>query len=304
MGRFIFFTGYRRNFINRLAAMTCLVLVSSMLTLAQTSRGTVSGVVKDQTGAVIPGATVTLVNTDTTVERTVTTNDEGFYRFDAVDLGNYSVRIVASSFGTATKTGIIVNANQTSAVDADLTPGTQEVTVEVTADAGGQLQTEAPVRGGNISPRQITELPIGGLNPVSLALTLPGVSSNRGGFGVGTFSVNGARGRSNNFLIDGTENNDISVAGQGFQITNQDAVQEVSVQTANFDSEFGRAGGGVINVITRGGTSEFHGTASFIYDTSTDDALTAAQSRATRVTQRGATSPPFNAIICISHDLI
>jgi len=273
------------------------MLVSSLFTLAQTSRGTVSGIVKDQTGAVIPGATVTLVNTDTTVERTATTNDEGFYRFDAVDLGNYSVRIAAASFGTATKTGIIVNANQTSAVDADLIPGSQEVVVEVTADAGGQLQTEAAVRGGNISPRQITELPIGGLNPVSLALTLPGVSSNRGGFGVGTFSVNGARGRSNNFLIDGTENNDISVAGQGFQITNQDAVQEVSVQTANYDSEFGRAGGAVVNVITRGGTSEFHGTARFLYDTSTDDALTAAQSRQTRVTQLGATSPAFNATI-------
>ena len=297
MDKFIFFTRYGRKFINRLATLVCLVLVSFMFTLAQTSRGTVSGIVKDQTGAVIPGATVTLVNTDTTVERTATTNDEGFYRFDAVDLGNYSVRIAATNFGTATKTGIIVNANQTSAVDADLIPGTQEVNVEVTADAGGQLQTESSVRGGNISPRQITELPINGLNPVALALTLPGVSSNRGGFGVGTFSVNGARGRSNNFLIDGTENNDISVAGQGFQITNTDAVQEVSVQTANYDSEFGRAGGAVVNVITRGGTSEFHGTASLLYDTSTDDALTAAQSRQTRVTKRGATSPPFNASV-------
>lgn len=296
MNNFYFFTIYRDKFINRLVAAVCLIFLSSILTLAQTSRGTVSGIVKDQTGAVIPGAEVTLTNIDTTVARAATTNDEGFYRFDAVDLGNYSVRITAPNFGTATKTGIVVNANQTSAIDVDLAPGTQEVVVEVTADAGGQLQTEAPVRGGNISPRQITELPIGGLNPVALALTLPGVSSNRGGFGVGTFSVNGARGRSNNFLIDGTENNDISVAGQGFQITNQDAVQEVSVQTANYDSEFGRAGGAVVNVITRGGTSEFHGTASFLYDTSTDDALTAAQSRADRVTRFGATSPPFNAL--------
>jgi hypothetical protein len=167
--------------------------------ICSTSRGAVSGVVKDQTGGVIQGATVTLINTDTAVERTATTNNEGLYRFEAVDLGNYSVRIGASGFGTATKTGVIVNANQTSAVDADLATGSQEVVVEVTADAGGQLQTEAPVRGGNISPRQITELPIGSLNPVSLALTLPGVSSNRGGFGVGTFSVNGARGRSNTF---------------------------------------------------------------------------------------------------------
>ena len=291
MDKSIFLTGCKRVPINHLIAVVCLMLVSSMFTLAQTSRGTVSGIVKDQTGAVIPGASVTLINTDTTVERTVTSNDEGFYRFDAVDLGNYSVRIAAPNFGSATKTGIVVNANQTSAVDADLAPGSQEVVVEVTADAGGQLQTEAPVRGGNISPRQITELPIAA-NPTALALTLPGVVTNRTGVGVGTFSINGARGRSNNFLIDGTENNDISVAGQGFQITNRDAVQEVSVQTSNFDSEFGRAGGGVINVITRAGTSDFHGTLAFQYDSSTDDAITSLQSRNPRVLALGR--PLFN----------
>jgi outer membrane receptor protein involved in Fe transport len=285
MNNFYFFN------INRLVAAVCLVFLVSMLTLAQTSRGIVSGVIKDQSGAVIPGAEITLTNTDTTVARTAVTNDEGFYRFDAVDLGNYSVRVAATGFGPATKTGIVVNANQTSAVDADLAPGTQEVVVEVTADAGGQLQTEAPVRGGNISTRQITELPIAA-NPTALALTLPGVVTNRTGVGVGTFSINGARGRSNNFLIDGTENNDISVAGQGFQITNRDAVQEVSVQTSNFDSEFGRAGGGVINVITRSGTSDFHGTAAFLYDSSTDDAITSSQARNPRVLALGR--PLFN----------
>lgn len=262
------------------------VLVISMITFAQTSRGIVSGIVKDPNGAVVPGAEVTLTNTDTTVARSTVTNNEGFYRFDAVDLGNYSVRIVAPSFSTVVKNGIIVNANQTSTVDAELAIGSQQVVVEVTADAGADLQTEAPVRGGNISPKQITELPVAA-NPVALALTLPGVSSNRGGFGVGTFSVNGARGRSNNFLIDGTENNDISVAGQGFQITNRDAVQEVSVQTANYDSEFGRAGGAVVNVITKAGTSKFHGTLAFLYDSSADDAITAAQSRQPAVIARG-----------------
>ena len=262
------------------------VLVVAVSTFAQTSRGIVSGVVKDPNGAVVPGAEVTLTNTDTTVARSTVTNDEGFYRFDAVDLGNYSVRIAAPSFGTVTKNGIIVNANQTSAVDAELVIGSQQVVVEVTADAGANLQTETAVRGGNISPKQITELPVAG-NPVALALTLPGVSSNRGGFGVGTFSVNGARGRSNNFLIDGTENNDISVAGQGFQITNRDAVQEVSVQTGNYDSEFGRAGGAVVNVITKAGTSQFHGTLAFLYDSSADDAITAAASRNPVVVARG-----------------
>lgn len=272
--------------MRRLSLIILTVLISVGLGLSQTSRGTVSGTVKDPNGAVVPGASVVLTNTSTTVERTVTTNDSGFYRFDAVDLGDYSVRITANGFGPSVKTGITVNANQTSTVDADLAVGTQETVVDVVASGGDQLQTEAAVRGGNIETRKITELPVGS-NPVSLALTLPGVSSNRGGFGVGTFSVNGARGRSNNFLIDGTENNDISVAGQGFQITNEDAVQEVAVQTANFDSEFGRAGGAVVNVITRSGTRDFHGSLAFEYDSSADDAITAAQSRQAAVIARG-----------------
>ncbi|HZH89191.1 MAG TPA: carboxypeptidase regulatory-like domain-containing protein [Pyrinomonadaceae bacterium] len=267
-----------------LAVALCTI---SLSVVAQTSRGTVSGTVVDPAGAVIAGATVTLTNTQTGVGRDSVTNDEGFYRFDAVDLGTYSVNITATGFGTLTKTNVIVNANQTSSIDAQMAPGGQEVTIDVIADAGAALQTEAPVRGGNISTVQITELPLVTRNPVSLALTLPGVSSNSGGYGVGTFSVNGARGRSNNFLIDGTENNDISVAGQGFQITNPDAVQEVSVQTSNYDAEFGRAGGAVVNVVTRGGTNDFRGTLSFQYDSSADDAITSSQARNPAVIARG-----------------
>lgn len=259
-----------------------LLVVLFSLTLAveaQTSRGTVSGVVTDPTGAVVSGANITLTSTTTGLNRDTTTNDEGFYRFDAVDLGTYSVNIAASGFGTLTKTNIIVNANQTSAIDAQLSPGGQEETVNVIADAGAALQTEAPVRGGNISRVQITELPTANRNPVGLALTLPGVTTNRTGVGIGSFVINGARGRSNNFLIDGVENNDISVAGQGFQINNPDAVQEVSIQTSNYDAEFGRSGGGVINVITRGGTNDYHGTLVAFLDSSRDDAITSLQAR-------------------------
>lgn len=273
--------------MKKFLVITLTIFLSLLSINAQTSRGTVSGTIKDPNGAVIPGATVILTNTSTAVERSAETNSEGFYRFDAVDLGNYSIRITASSFGTITKTGIVVNANQTSAVDVELTLGGQENTVDVIADSGAQLQTEAPVRGGSISTQQITQIPVADRNPVGLALTLPGVSTNRTALGIGTFSVNGARGRSNNFLIDGTENNDISVAGQGFQITNPDAVQEVSVQTSNFDAEFGRAGGAVVNVITRSGTKDFHGTLGFQYDSSADDAITSLQSRDPLVIARG-----------------
>jgi hypothetical protein len=271
--------------------ITLLLIALSFTTFAQTSRGTVSGVVTDATGAVISGASVVLTNKATTVSRSTVTNDEGFYRFDAVDLGTYTVKFNATNFGAITKSNIVVSANLTSSVDAQLSPGTQELTVDVTAETGALLQTEAPVRGGNIDSTRITELPIATRNPVSMALTLPGVSTNRFAFGVGTFSVNGSRGRSNNFLIDGTENNDISVAGQGFQIKNPDAVTEVSVQTSNYDAEFGRAGGAVVNVITKSGTNQYHGTVSWQYDSTRDDAITNTQSIIQEISERGY--PPY-----------
>ncbi len=267
--------------------LVALLLSLSLTAFAQTSRGTVSGTAVDQAGAVIAGATVTLTNIDTNVSSTTTTNNEGFYRFDAVLLGNYSVNIAATGFGTITKTNVVVNANQTSTVDVQLAPGAQTTTVEVTAQTGAELQTESPVRGGNISTQQITDLPFAGRNPTALALTLPGVSSNRFGFGISTFSVNGARGRSNNFLLDGIENNDTSIAGQGFRLTNPDAVQEVSVQTSNFDAEFGRAGGGVINTITKSGTNDFHGTLSGLLDSTVDDAITSQLARDPEIRRRG-----------------
>lgn len=266
---------------------------------AQTSRGTISGIVSDQTQAVITNATVTITNIETTVSRTTMTNNEGLYRFDAVDLGTYNIRITASGFGPLTQNNVVVTANQVVRLDATLNAGGQEIAVDVTAESAALLQTEAPVRGGNIESKRITQLPIFTRNPAMLALTLPGVSTSRFGFGTtasangtsSTFSVNGSRGRSNNFLIDGTENNDISVAGQAFQIKNPDAVQEVSVQTSNYDAEFGRAGGAVVNVITKSGTNDYHGSLGFTYDTTADDAITNTQSLSAAIQQRG--KPPY-----------
>jgi hypothetical protein len=279
------------NYMNKSLMLAVTLLLFTASALAQTSRGTVSGIVSDPTGAVVPGATVTLTNDQTGVSRATSTNGEGLYRFDAVDLGSYSLKIAATGFGNVNKTNIVVSANQVAQVDAQLALGGQTLSVDVTAESGALLQTEAPVRGGNIETQRITELPFAGRNPVALAMTIPGVSTNRGGFGVATFSVNGGRGRSNNFLIDGTENNDISVAGQGFQITNPDAVQEVSVQTSNYDAEFGRAGGAVVNTITKTGTNKFHGSLSYLLDSRRDDALTSSESRDPGNAKLG--HPPF-----------
>jgi hypothetical protein len=269
--------------MNKSAISTSIFLVIyfafSLTSSAQTSRGTITGIITDQNGAVVQGANILLTNTATKTERSTTTNEEGLFRFDAVDLGDYSLKASASGFGTVTKTNIIINANNISQIDFQLSPTGVDTTVNVSADAASQLQLETPLRGGNIDDVEIRELPFSSRNPVSLALTIPGVSTNRYGSGVATFVVNGARQRSNNFLIDGTENNDISVAGQGFQITNPDAVEEVSIQTSNYDAEFGRAGGAVVNVVTKSGTNNFHGTLSYLLDVTRDDAITNTQLR-------------------------
>ncbi len=257
---------------------------------AQTSRGTVTGLVTDPTNAAVPGAAVELRSTQTGVTRQTNTNEAGLYRFDAVDLGSYEVTVRAQGFKTQVTRGFEVQAGQTAGVDARLELGETQVTVEVVENAI-LLQTEAAVRGGNVNAQQITELPFAIRNPTELALNLPGVSTNRFGRGDTTYIVNGARNRSNNFLLDGTENNDISVTGQGFQLTNPDAVAEVAVQTSNFDAEFGRAGGAVLNVVTRSGSNHFHGTASALLDATYDDAITNTQALSEDVQRRGRPLP-------------
>lgn len=274
-------------FLNRSnSRILALALSLTASAIAQTSRGTVAGIVTDPSGASVVSAAALLRNTATGVTRDTTTNGSGVYRFDAVDPGPYTVNLKSAGFRTAMSASFTVTANQVSSVDIILEVGETTSTVEVSADAA-TLQTESPVRGGNIESQRITELPFANRNPVSLALTLPGVSSNRYGNGVGTFSVNGSRGRSNNFLIDGTENNDISVAGQAFQFKNPDAVQEVAVQTSNYDSEFGRAGGAVVNTITKGGTNTIHGSLGYLLDVTNDDAISSQQALDPNVLKKG-----------------
>jgi hypothetical protein len=184
--------------------------------MAQTSRGSLAGAVSDPTGAAVAGAAVEVRSQQTGVSRSTVSNDAGLYRFDAVDPGVYDVQVKAGGFRSFASKGLVLQAGVAATLDARLELGDAQTIIEVSSTAV-QLQVEAPVRGGNIDTTQIAQLPFANRNPVSLALTVPGVSTNRFATGRETFSVNGSRGRSNNFLIDGTENNDISIAGQAFQ---------------------------------------------------------------------------------------
>lgn len=266
------------------------IILSGLALFGQTSRGTVTGLVLDQTGAAISTAQIELRNTATNIKRATISNEAALYRFDAVDPGSYEISVSATGFTTARVNRFEVAAGQVASVDVRLEIGSLKDVVTVSAEAA-TLQTEAPVRGGTISTMAATELPVSTRNPVSLVLTMPGVSSNRNGFGVGTFSVNGSRGRSNNFLIDGTENNDISVSGQAFQITNPDVVQETNVQTSNFDSEYGRAAGAVVNVVTKSGTNDFHGTASYLLESTFTEAISNLVGQDPDVQKRGHPLP-------------
>jgi carboxypeptidase family protein/TonB-dependent receptor-like protein len=258
---------------------------------AQTSRGTVTGTVTDPQNQVISGAEVELKNPSTNTSRTTTSNDSGIYRFDAVDLGTYEVVIRAKGFKTSNTSGVLAQANLITDVDVEMAVGTQEETVNVNAGLGEILQTSDVVRSGNFNAQQVASLPSTNLNPYDLGRLLPGVttSTTNAQFGNSAqFSVNGQRPRGNNYLIDGTENNDISVTGPATVINNEDAIAEVSVQTGLYSAEFGRAGGGVFNLVTKSGTNEYHGTAKWLILSQVFNSLTSTEKAVNRITRDGA----------------
>jgi outer membrane receptor protein involved in Fe transport len=277
--------------MSRFIPLAALCTFAAYSAMAQTSRGTVTGILTDPQAAVVPGVEVELAGTQTGVKRTTTANESGLYRFDAVDPGEYSVSVSAAGFQTFVRRGVIVQGGRIASLDIRLEVGETRSIIEVQAGTTGLLEYEASIRGDSIASRTIIQLPFATRDVAQLGLTLPGVSTNRFGFGVGTFSVNGSRGRSNNFMIDGTDNNDVSIAGQLITVTNPDAVSEVSVQTSNFDAEFGRAGGAIVNTITKSGTNELHGSLSYLLDATNDDAITNTQSLNPDIVKRGKPFP-------------
>jgi hypothetical protein len=232
---------------------------------AQTSRGTVTGAVLDSTGAVITGASVTLTGVETGARRSTASNEAGIYRFDAVDLGSYELGVTHPGFRSFLGSGIRVEANRVTTFDPRLEVGVSETRLEVSGESSEILVRDGPLRGGNFQPREVRDLPLISLNPLSLARTLPGVTQVTGSAlwtsdGSTEFAINGQRTRGNNYLLDGADNNEMQYSGAGQPFTMADAVEEVSVQTGNFGVEFGRAGGGVFNLVTKSGANSLHGT--------------------------------------------
>jgi len=279
------------GFISLLLILCAFIMpLGAPIALAQSSKGVLTGTVTDPSGAVVSGVTIRMTNSATGVVRETVSTSDGSYRLDAVDPGNYTVEVNAGGFKSITLSNVPIAAGQASTSDFKLEIGTQGEVINVTADNTVILQQQDGARTNTLDQRQIVELPIAGLNPTNLVFTLPGVVSpgQASGFVQGLeFSINGLRPRANSNLLDGSENNDISIHGQAYQPTLRDGFQEVSVLGADNSAEYGRGGGAVVNVITRGGTNQFHGSLYDVIFTSALASLTSGQK-----SNEGLTSVP------------
>jgi len=254
-----------RNFSRTVGLFVCVCAAM----WAQFDTATVLGTLKDRSGAVVPGAKVTLTNLETGISNAVESDESGNYQFLQVRVGRYRLSAEKAGFSTAVAEEFAVNVGARQRVDLDLAVGQVTETVSVTA-AVQLVESENSQRGQIVKQEAIVELPLNGRQYSSLVLLSTGVRPSpiaTGGFTTreGSFNVNGLRSTVNNFLLDGTDNNAYGTSNQGF--SNQvmqpppDSVAEFQVVTNNMSAEFGRTGGATINVAYRSGTNGFHGSA-------------------------------------------
>jgi hypothetical protein len=252
--------------------LACVLLLAGSLA-AQTFRGTILGTVTDPSGAVISGANVTIHNVNTGQDRNTVTSGDGSYAVTELPIGTYDVTITQSGFQTSTTKTVAVDVASERRVDAALKPGQVNDKVEVSGESLPQINTTSTDLGGVLTQETVKDLPINGRDYTKLIFLTPGVTGSPdqitdspGSFG--EFSMNGARGRSNNYLLDGTDMNDgyrndpainqAGVFGTPSAILPIDAVADMRV-LSNFQPEFGRNGGAIVNIVTKSGTNALHG---------------------------------------------
>ena len=247
-------------------------LILACTSSAQTFRGSIQGTITDSSGAAIPGAQVKVFSPGTGLNRTVSTNDLGGYVASELPLGTYSITVEKEGFRTTTLTNIPIGVGSTTRADARLVAGMVQEVVEVTADVP-LVETNSNTTGGTIEASEATELPVNGGDYTKLLELVPGATSDPVGStesagSYGLFSLNGNRGRSNNYLLDGTDMNDgyrnlpsinqAGVWGAPSTILPVDALAEIPV-TGSPEPEFGRSSGATVNIVTKSGTNTIHG---------------------------------------------
>jgi Carboxypeptidase regulatory-like domain len=229
--------------------------------LGQTSNGTIVGTVTDVSGAAVVGATVSAASVETGAIRTVISGPNGEYRIESLLPGTYKVTGTAAGFSTEVLDNLVLPSSSVITATIQLKVGATSDKVEITAD-NTLLNTDNAEISGTINTEEVSSLPIASQNPYELALTLPGVAMapTYYSFTEGVaLQVGGGRPRSNNYLIEGQDNNDAGITGQGLQPSNIEAVSEVRVLENAYTAEFGHGSGSVSNLIFKSGTNKFHG---------------------------------------------
>ncbi|MBV9343276.1 MAG: TonB-dependent receptor, partial [Acidobacteria bacterium] len=235
---------------------------------AQVDTATVTGTVRDPTGAVLPNVTITATEMDTGIRIAAKSDNNGSYVITPLKIGRYAVSAEAVGFRTETRPGIVLDVQQNLRLDFELRVGSVAQTAEVTSQAP-LLETETASLGDVVAAQQVEDLPLNGRRYTDLAELTSGVSKviegpvNGGstptnGNAGGSFAVNGTRGDQNNFILDGIDNNS-NDNGDVAVLSSVDAIAEFKIQTSNYSPEFGRSGGAVINATTKSGTNSLHG---------------------------------------------
>ena len=253
-----------------------MILACSIIGFGQGTASRITGTVKDSTGAVVGGATVTITNEATKVSFNMQSTDSGNYVFDSVQVGIYTIAVEKQGFKKFVSTGNQVNVNQPTTLDVNLEVGAVTDTVTVVASAE-LVQTASSGNFGNtVEQRSLEALPIvgdRGRNPLQFVSLEPGVIGNgragTGGNTGGNVHVHGSRDRAFNFTLDGIDINDSSAGGSNFTPLrpNPDSISQFQVVTSNFTAELGRSSGAQVSMVTRSGSDDFHGTAFELYRT-------------------------------------
>jgi hypothetical protein len=241
-------------------SLSLLLIGSAFDALSQTT-ASIYGTVTDSSGAVVAGAKIEATNTLTNEIRTTVAGNAGSYNLPELPVGPYRLRIERDGFKTENRDGIELALNQNAMVNVQLTIGAVSEQVNVTDDAA-QLEATTNEMGNVVDQKRVVDLPLNGRNTLSLVGLVPGASAltttNSQGFSTNASSINGQRPEDSNWLLDGGDNTS-PLRNYGNNVPNPDAVEEFRVITSNYDAQYGRSVGGVINVITKSGSNEFHG---------------------------------------------
>jgi hypothetical protein len=278
--------------MTRLALLSVLIISAHVAAFSQqAANATLSGTISDPLGAVIAGAKITATQLATGIKRDTVTNDHGLYVFSNMAPGDYELRIEVKGFATKVSKAVPLNVGQTVTFNASLDVAAQTETVDEISYSPLQVDNTNSVIDGVIQSREVQSLPLNGRNFLELALLIPGNSPapNFDPTKTNTVVISsaGQLGRGGNVTIDGADTND-DVVGGSIQNISQDAIQEFQIATNRFSAQLGRSGSSVINVITKTGSNEFHGSGSFYFRDSGLQGLPATFDR--NLNQ----SPPFD----------